>query len=303
MARLERPAGVRSRPPIVFDANYACFRSHATTALWNRRRRRWTWAASDRIDFLLMYEAAMMLLSESPGTIALPTSEVGRFALFTVALAGTQQPDGWYLDASCSASVTENLNGVFRRLRDEDAAVWVMGDDHTWPGTALVDMLQTMDENPEIDVLVPLCVKRNPPWHLVIFDELGTKDEDGTPLLRPIPWERVPESGVFEIDAAGSAGMLIRREVIDALGDPFWYSTMDAEGRQVVLNEDVTACKRMREHGFRIFATADVAIGHLGIFNVRPLHHDGRWGALTEFSTMEDKFRHVFMPVEETAGV
>ena len=62
----------------------------------------------------------MTLLSESPGTIALPTSEVGRFALFTVSLAGTQQPDGWYLDASCSASVTENLNGIFRRLRDED---------------------------------------------------------------------------------------------------------------------------------------------------------------------------------------
>ena len=98
--------------------------------------------------------------------------------------------------------------------------------------------------------------------------------------------------------------MLIRREVIDALGDPWFYSTMDSEGRQVVLNEDVTVLHPdPREHGFRIFATADVSIGHLGIFNVRPLHHEGRWGALTEFSTMEDKFRHVFMPVEETVGV
>jgi hypothetical protein len=36
---------------------------------------------------------------------------------------------------------------------------------------------------------------------------------------------------------------------------------------------------------------------------VRPLFHEGRWGALTEFSTMEDRFRHMFMPVEEAAHV
>ena len=245
-----------------------------------------------------------MEISESPGTIALPTSEVGRFALFTVSIAGTQQPDGCYLDASCSASVTENLNGILRRLRDQDEWVWVMGDDHVWASDTLMRMLETMDAYPEIDVLVPLCVKRNPPWHLVLFDEVGEQDEDGNPLFRPIPWERVPESGVFEVDSAGSAGMLVRRAVIDALGDPWFYSTMDTEGRQVVLNEDVTFCTRVRhEHGFRIFATADVAIGHLGIFNVRPLFHEGRWGALTEFSTMEERFRHMFMPVEETAGV
>jgi len=242
-------------------------------------------------------------LSESPGTIALPTSEVGRFALFTVSLCGTKQPDGCYLDASCSASVTENLNGILRRLRDEDQWVWIMGDDHVWQSDTLLRLLETMDENPEIDVLVPLCVKRNPPWHLVLFDEVGEVDEDGHPLFRPIGWERVPESGVFEVDAAGSAGMLLRRHVIDEMKDPWFYSTMDNEGRQVVLNEDVTFCTRARHHGYRIFATSDVAIGHLGIFNVRPMFHEGRWGALTEFSTMEERFRHMFMPVEEPVGV
>jgi hypothetical protein len=46
-----------------------------------------------------------------------------------------------------------------------------------------------------------------------------------------------------------------------------------------------------------------VVLGHLGNFNVRPMHNGERWGALTEFSTMDDKFRHVFMPVEEAAVV
>ena len=244
-----------------------------------------------------------MKLADSPGTIALPTHEMGRFLLFTVSIAGTNQPPGCYLNAAASASVTENLNTIMGGLRDEDAWVWIMGDDHCWSNTALVDMLRTLDRHPEIDVLVPLVTKRNPPWHLVIFDETG-EHHDGTPAFRPIPWERVPAHGVFEVDAAGSAGMLIRREVIDAMDDPYFYSTLDHNGRQVVLNEDVTFCTRIRhEHGFRVFATADVVLGHLGVFNVRPMHNGERWGALTEFSSMDDKFKHVFMPVEEPTVV
>jgi len=245
-----------------------------------------------------------MKLVESPGSIALPTHEMGRFLLFTVSLAGTQQLDGCYLNAAASAGVTENLNRIMRDMRDEDQWIWIMGDDHVWPNDTLIRMLETLDDNPEIDVLVPLCVKRNPPWHLVLFDEIGEHDDDGTPMFKPIPWERVPSEGVFEVDAAGSAGMLIRRHVIEQVDDPWFYSTLDRNGRQVILNEDVTFCTRIRrEHGFRIFATSDVTIGHLGIFNVRPMFHEGRWGALTEFSTMEDKFRHVFMPVEEQEPV
>jgi hypothetical protein len=244
-------------------------------------------------------------LAESPGAIAHPTAEVGRFVLFTVSLAATQQPDNCFLSTMCSASVTENLNSSLRTLRDEDAWVWILGDDHCWMSDTLVRMLEIMDEHPEIDVLVPLVTKRNPPWHLVVFDELGTLDEEGHPQFEPVKWEDVPSTGVWEIDAAGSAGMLIRREVVDAVSDPWFYSTLDNEGRQVTLNEDVTFCTRIRhDYGFRIFATSDVTMGHLGIFNVRPYWRasEERWGALTEFSTPQEQFRHMFMPVEEAVS-
>jgi hypothetical protein len=247
-----------------------------------------------------------MKFADSPGTIAIPTQEMQRFLLFTISLASTNQPPGCFLNAVASGSVTENLNTVFHQLRDDDRWVWIMGDDHCWPNDTLVRMLHTMDEHPEIDVLVPLVTKRNPPWHLVLFEETGERDESyySTPMFKPLEWEQVPASGVFEVDAAGSAGMLIRREVIEALEPPYFYSTTDLNGRGVVLNEDVTFCTRIRrEHGFRIFATADCVLGHLGIFNVRPMHNGERWGALTEFSSMDDKFRHVFMPVEEHVGV
>lgn len=236
----------------------------------------------------------MSLLSVSPGTIALPTSEIGRFAMFTVSLAGTRQPDNTHLSVMASASVVENLNQVIRQLRDEDEWVWILGDDHVWESDCLMRLIDAMDDNPDIDVLVPLVVKRNPPWHLVIFHDADTYD-DGLPRFQPFTWEEIPETGVFEVDAAGSAGMLVRRHVLDAIGDPWFRSTGG-----VVLNEDVTFCHQAREEGFRVFASADVTMGHLGIFNVRPMRRNGRWGALTEFSSPEEQFRHLFMPdIEE----
>lgn len=236
----------------------------------------------------------MSLLSESAGTIALPTAEIGRFTMFMVSLAGTRQPENTHLSVMASASVTENLNAVIRQLRDEDEWVWILGDDHVWEHDCLLRLLDAMDANPEIDVLVPLVVKRNPPWHLVVFREAG-EYEDGMARWAPFMWEEIPETGTFEVDAAGSAGMVVRREVLDRIGDPWFRSTGG-----VVLNEDVTFCSDARTHGFRVFATADVTMGHLGIFNVRPTRRGGRWGALTEFSSPEEQFRHLFMPdVEE----
>jgi hypothetical protein len=244
--------------------------------------------------------AATPVLARSPGTVLIPTSEVGRFALFTASLAGTQQPAGVNLDIRCSASVTENTNSCLRDLRDGDTWVWLLGDDHVWPPNTLMTLLETMDEHPHIDMLVPLVVKRNPPWHAVLFHETDLTYDDGTPAFKVLAWDEIPSSGVFPVDACGSAGMLVRRRVIDGLDDPWFYSTTDSEGRQVILNEDVTFCVRARRAGFTLYATADATMGHLGIFNVRPINKDGRWGALAEFSTPEDQFRHVYLPVEAT---
>ena len=234
------------------------------------------------------------MLIDAPGTIALPTAEIGRFTMFTVSLAGTRQPNDTHLSIMASASVVENLNAVIRHLRPEDEWVWILGDDHVWEHDCLMRLLQTMDDTPDADILVPLVAKRNPPWHLVVFHTAGTY-EDGLPRWRPYGWEEIPDQGVFEVDAAGSAGMLVKRQVFDTLGDP-WFRSSGG----VILNEDVMFCHQARQAGFRVFATADVTMGHLGIFNVRPVRKDGRWGALTEFSSPEEQFRHLFMPdVEE----
>jgi hypothetical protein len=164
-----------------------------------------------------------------------------------------------------------------------------MGDDHCWPGDARQNA-RNDGQHPEIDVLVPH--KLNRPWHR-LFDELDEVDENDTPLFKPIRWENVPASGVFEVDAAGSAGMLLRREVIETVEDPWFYSTMDGHGRQVVLNEDVTFCTRIRhEHGFRIFATAD-ASSATSASSTSTDAQQGNAGGADGFSTMDDSSARV----------
>jgi GT2 family glycosyltransferase len=253
-----------------------------------------------------------MGLMESPGTIALPTGEIGRFTLFTICLASTMQPAKCNLGISASASVTENLNHIIRGLRDEDEWVWIIGDDHTWTPDSLIRLLAIMDganaHGTQVDILVPLVTKRNPPWHLVVFMEAEWDDIRGIPTWQPINWEDVPEPGnyqdgdrrnvsLFEVDAAGSAGMLIKREVLDAIGSgegdtKVWFESTNG----TYLNEDVNFCSKARGLGYRIWATADVVMGHIGIFNVRPYYRNGQWGAMTEFSSPEEQFKEIFMP-------
>ena len=241
-----------------------------------------------------------MTLAQSPGTIALPLpSELARFGLGVNSLLGLDRPEGSRLQQVASASITENLNSIIRDLRPEDEWVWMQSDDHTFPADTLVRMLKIMDDHPEVDVLVPLVLKRNPPWIPVLYHALDTVDSTGHPLYQTMNQHEIPDTGVFPVDAAGSAGMLVRRHVLDTLGDPWFYNTVDASGRQVVVNEDVTFCQRVRHHGFGLYATADVQMGHIGIFVVRPVKHpDTReWVALTEFSSVEDQFRHAFMTI------
>lgn len=211
--------------------------------------------------------------------------------MFTVSLAATKQPANTNLTVMASASVVENLNQAIRQLRDIDEWIWILGDDHVWESDCLMHLLAAMDGNPNADIMVPLVTKRNPPWHLVIFHDAGMTD--GIPSWLPYTWEEIPEQGVFEIDAAGNAGMVIRREVLDEMGDP-WF-----ESHANILNEDVMFCQAARLRGFKVFACADTTMGHLGIFNVRPVRHNGRWGALTEFSSAEEQFKHIFMPEAE----
>lgn len=217
-------------------------------------------------------------MSHGPGTIGVGCGELARFTAFTVSLAATVQPEGTQLSVFTSASIVDNNNGVCRSMRPDDEWLWLLGDDHAWDPSLLIGLLDVMADS-GAGVVVPLVCRRNPPWDLVTYKAEVVRDGDDRPWWEPFQWGELPETGWFEIAAAGNAGMLIRRDVLDELGDP-WFCGSDG----VTLNEDVLFCKRARELGHRIVASADHVMGHIGIHRIWPHRKDGRWGTLTDWS-------------------
>ena len=198
------------------------------------------------------------------GTIGVLTNERGTYALFwndlintLLLMMGHNHKNTWNMQMG--ADICGQLNTMIRGLQD-DEWLWIMGDDHTWDWDLLPRLLEH-----DVDVIVPHCLRRNPPWMPVVNE--GETD-DG--------WQigaQLPEEGLTEIWSAGSAGMLIKREVLDAIGDPWFIPAQNAVG----LNQDIYFCQRAREAGFKIYCDPSALLGHVSNYTICPSHEAGSW--------------------------
>jgi len=155
--------------------------------------------------------------------------------------------------------VTASFNKIVEAM--EGDWLWIMGDDHVFDPTILVQLLSH-----ELDVVVPLCLKKQAPFEPVVYGSQAV-GEDG--LTRYFGAD-LPQRGLVEIHAAGSAGMLIRRHVLDALERPVF------ETSGVQQDEDLVLCRKIREAGFTLHCDVDARLGHIGIFGVYPMWQ-GEW--------------------------
>lgn len=170
-----------------------------------------------------------------------------------------------------SMAVVDNLNDCLRRMAPTSEWVWFQADDHSFEPSALKKLLDR-----EVDVVAPLILKREPPFNTVAFKE---QSDEG---YWPFSLTELPETGLVHVWAAGSGGMLVRRHVLEAIGQPadkpwnerHWFTY----GAGVHMNEDLVLCQRIREAGFDIYLDVEVQIGHRGSFTVVPVHEGGSWG-------------------------
>lgn len=123
-----------------------------------------------------------------------------------------------------------------------------------------------------------MCVRRGPPFTLVAFDHQRGTNEDGQPLYHMMNLTDLPDHGLIEVPATGSAGMLIRRHVLDELGPP-WFENSNG----LTIDEDVEFCRKAREAGFRVMIDVDTQIGHIGTIVASPSYQQGQWGLLIDF--------------------
>lgn len=195
--------------------------------------------------------------------VGLLSNELARFSSFFQSLLGVMAclPPGsglgWAkgvnIPKACNSLVSQMLGGPYQWL-------WLIGDDHTFEPDVVVRLLEH-----DVDVVVPHCLKRYPPWMPVVFSE---RDEEGFYVPADLP-----ESGLTEIHAAGSAGMLIRRTVLETLDEPWFQPAPGASG----LNEDLYFCEKVREAGFDIYCDPAVPLGHIVLATVQPTWSEGQW--------------------------
>ncbi len=211
-----------------------------------------------------------------PGTIVVASGELARYTGFTVSLLHLLRPRGTEWRFQVGLNVAQNCNMGIRAMVGE--WVWIMGDDHVFAPDTLARLLAH-----EVDVVVPLCVRRKPPFIPLAFNQPLPGDPPWK--FPPWKWSQLPaEGGLHRIYVAGSAGMLIRRSVLDKIGDP-WFEVGQQSSEQ--LNEDSYFCVKLAKAGIPLYVDLDTHIGHLTTCALWPARRpDGQW-------TVEVKFDQV----------
>jgi GT2 family glycosyltransferase len=196
------------------------------------------------------------------GTVGVVAGPQSRFTEFTVSLVGVValSPRGSTLQHTGSVDVSGNCNQICRAAlaNPKHEWVWIMGDDHQFGNSLLLYLLEDLYSSDDVDVVVPHCLKRTPPWPPVVYSH---QTEEGHFVSAELP-----PKGLTRIHAAGSAGMLIRRRVLERLSDPWFRPAPDAHG----LNEDLYFCQQVREAGFQLWCDPELSLGHIAHHVVKP---------------------------------
>lgn len=107
-----------------------------------------------------------------------------------------------------------------------------------------------------------LCFKRTPPYQCCAYERVDAY-EDGSWFLRALrEW---PE-GLVEVAGVGTACMLIRREALEKIPQPWFFPVQG-------LGEDLAFCDRARKAGVPIYVDTTVKTRHLTVVGIGEDHY------------------------------
>jgi hypothetical protein len=209
--------------------------------------------------------------------IGIISNEAARYAEFWACMMRLEMPAGSVKDVAIGTDYVSNQNILAQRCLDEGFDyLWLMGDDHSF-APDLLEKLLVSAQAFDLPILVPLCSARRAPFALVDYGR--NPDPDGPDYLS-VSLRDIPPEGIIELDAAGSAGMLIRRDVLIAvqqaglreppLPDVPWFENGPR-------SEDIVFCEKATAAGFKIHADVACRLGHILTAVVTPGHDGENW--------------------------
>jgi GT2 family glycosyltransferase len=193
------------------------------------------------------------------GTIGVLSTDLARYASFAMSLLGVKYPWGTSISWQRGADICHSCNRLVREMTGD--WLWILGDDHVFDTDLLLRLLSRMYDD-GCDLVAPLVLGRAAPFPTVI----GVLGADGR-SLSPKPIAEC--QGRFEVDAVGSAGLLVRRAVLTAMADPWFEASRLTRG---ALGEDWWFCLQARRAGFTIWVDADTTMGHTTSMTLWPYH-------------------------------
>jgi hypothetical protein len=197
--------------------------------------------------------------SHKPGTVGVVVGSLARYRALFTSIEKLRVPVGTNLIYAENADPARGSNALVDGMTGE--WLWIMGDDHRFGPDTLLKLLER-----EVDIVVPLVCRRQPPFESVLYKKMVG---DGLPN-ETYRLSELPTSGLLQVDAAGSAGMLVRQYVFGALPRP-WFEF------QRHTSEDVGFCVNARKSGFAVYADLDQTMTHITPCELEPKPRDGKW--------------------------
>jgi hypothetical protein len=188
---------------------------------------------------------------------------LARYSKFSTSLEALQRPPGTQRLWIQGLWTANALNRCIAQMAPESQWLQIWADDHWFQPDCLLRLLAH-----NVDVVAPFCLLRSPPFRLSMFHE---RHEGTYEFYR---WEELQgKRGLLPVDTCGGPGVVIRREVLDAVGPP-WFVGLAGEHPQ----EDLYSFARMRAKGFQPYVDLDTPIDHLTSMSVKPEPQpDGSW--------------------------
>ena len=158
------------------------------------------------------------------------------------------------LKASLVYDARNQLVKYAREKGGYDYILW-LDSDMTFEPDLLDRLLEDIEGR---QAVTGLCFGRRPPFNPCIYKELDVK-QDGK-LITPYRkiYEDYPRDSVFEVEACGFACVLMRLDVLEAMGI-YGVPFFPVAG----LGEDLTFCWRARKLDIKFHCDSRLKIGHI----------------------------------------
>lgn len=205
-------------------------------------------------------------MTHPPGTVGIIAGDLARYSWFHQSSERLQLPPGSEKIYVTGLWVAQAVNEIIRSMSPRSAWALLLADDHQFEPDMVLRLLAH-----EVDIVAPLCCLRSPPFRPSAFRHVGDPH-----LYLPYTWAELRgQHGLFPVDSMGGPGAVIRRPVLDALGDP-WFVGQAGE----VPKEDLVTFARMRAKGFQPYVDLDLRLGHITsmVMYPEPYTPEGDWG-------------------------